>query len=63
MAALGIADHLHTRYPQPKGVEQFGIRALSEQPKTAEWRVALPIVLDFLVNPAAILSGGLALAS
>lgn len=54
---------LQKRYRQPNGVEQFGIEAVPESRKTVKWYDLFSIILNFLVNPATILRGGLGVAA
>src|SRR3984893_15250153 len=58
-----IENALQHRYHQPKGVEQFGIEAIPEGRKTDKWYDLFSIILNFLVNPATILRGGLGVAA
>jgi nucleobase:cation symporter-1, NCS1 family len=58
-----IERDLQKRYRQPKGVEQFGIEAIPEDRKTVKWYDLFSIILNFLVNPATILRGGLGVAA
>src|ERR1700687_4008749 len=58
-----IESELQQRYRQPKGVEQFGIEAIPEARKTVKWYDLFSIILNFLVNPATILRGGLGVAA
>ena len=54
---------LQKRYRQPGGVEQFGIEAIPAAKKTVKWYDLFSIILNFLVNPATILRGGLGVAA
>ncbi|MBO0735502.1 MAG: cytosine permease [Alphaproteobacteria bacterium] len=54
---------LQKRYRQPEGVEQFGIEAIPAAKKTVKWYDLFSIILNFLVNPATILRGGLGVAA
>jgi nucleobase:cation symporter-1, NCS1 family len=54
---------LQKRYHQPGGVEQFGIEAIPAAKKTVKWYDLSSIILNFLVNPATILRGGLGVAA
>jgi NCS1 family nucleobase:cation symporter-1 len=58
-----IENELQRRYHQPKGVEQFGIEAIPGGRKTVKWYDLFSIILNFLVNPATILRGGLGVAA
>jgi NCS1 nucleoside transporter family len=58
-----IERDLQRRYHQPGGVEQFGIEAIPESKKTVRWYDLFAIILNFLVNPATILRGGLGVAA
>ncbi|HVC53217.1 MAG TPA: cytosine permease [Stellaceae bacterium] len=58
-----VERDLQKRYRQPKGVEQFGIEAIPESRKTVRWYDLFSIILNFLVNPATILRGGLGVAA
>ena len=58
-----IERDLQKRYRQPNGVEQFGIEAVPESRKTVKWYDLFSIILNFLVNPATILRGGLGVAA
>src|SRR5215469_3365447 len=54
---------LQKRYHQPSGVEQFGIEVIPAAKKTVKWYDLFSIILNFLVNPATILRGGLGVAA
>jgi nucleobase:cation symporter-1, NCS1 family len=58
-----IERDLQRRYHQPSGVEQFGIEAIPDGKKTVKWYDVFSIILNFLVNPATILRGGLGVAA
>jgi NCS1 family nucleobase:cation symporter-1 len=58
-----IERELQQRYHQPGGVEQFGIEAIPDSKKTVKWYDLFAIILNFLVNPATIMRGGLAIAA
>jgi len=58
-----IERDLQKRYHQPGGVEQFGIEAIPAAKKTVKWYDLFSIILNFLVNPATILRGGLGVAA
>jgi cytosine/uracil/thiamine/allantoin permease len=58
-----IERDLQRRYHQPSGVEQFGIEAIPLSKKTVKWYDLFSIILNFLVNPATILRGGLGVAA
>jgi nucleobase:cation symporter-1, NCS1 family len=58
-----IERDLQKRYRQPNGVEHFGIEAVPESRKTVKWYDLFSIILNFLVNPATILRGGLGVAA
>ena len=58
-----IERTLQKRYHQPQGVEQFGIEAIPATKKTVKWYDLFSIILNFLVNPATILRGGLGVAA
>jgi len=58
-----IERDLQRRYHQPGGVEQFGIEAIPAAKKTVKWYDLFAIILNFLVNPATILRGGLGVAA
>ena len=58
-----IERELQQRYHQPAGVEQFGIEAIPDGMKTVKWYDIFSIILNFLVNPATILRGGLGVAA
>src|SRR5258706_5708310 len=58
-----IERELQRRYHQPGGVEQFGIEAIPDRMKTVKWYDIFSIILNFLVNPATILRGGLGVAA
>jgi NCS1 family nucleobase:cation symporter-1 len=58
-----IDQRLQKRYRQPKGVEQFGIEAIPQTRRTVKWYDLFSIILNFLVNPATILRGGLGVAA
>ena len=58
-----IERTLQKRYYQPQGVEQFGIEAIPATKKTVKWYDLFSIILNFLVNPATILRGGLGVAA
>lgn len=58
-----IERNLQRRYHQPRGVEQFGIEAIPQARKTVKWYDLFAIILNFLVNPATILRGGLGVAA
>ena len=58
-----IERDLQRRYHQPTGVEQFGIEAIPEERKTVKWYDLFSIILNFLINPATILRGGLGVAA
>ena len=59
MTDTAIERDLQKRYRQPTRVEQFGIEAIPEGRKTVKWYDLFSIILNFLVNPATILRGGL----
>jgi NCS1 nucleoside transporter family len=58
-----IERDLQQRYHQPRGVEQFGIEPIPTAKKTVKWYDLFAIILNFLVNPATILRGGLGVAA
>ena len=58
-----IERDLQQRYHQPSGVEQFGIEPIPAAKKTVKWYDVFAIILNFLVNPATILRGGLGVAA
>jgi NCS1 nucleoside transporter family len=58
-----IERDLQQRYHQPSGVEQFGIEPIPAAKKTVKWYDLFAIILNFLVNPATILRGGLGVAA
>jgi NCS1 family nucleobase:cation symporter-1 len=62
-ADIAIERELQHRYHQPSGVEQFGIEAVPDGKKTVKWYDLFSIILNFLVNPATILRGGLGVAA
>ncbi len=63
MADTAIERDLQKRYRQPTRVEQFGIEAIPDAKKTVRWYDLFSIILNFLVNPATILRGGLGVAA
>jgi NCS1 family nucleobase:cation symporter-1 len=62
-ADIAVERELQHRYRQPSGVEQFGIEAVPDGKKTVKWYDLFSIILNFLVNPATILRGGLGVAA
>jgi len=58
-----IEHDLRKRYRQPARVEQFGIEAIPDAKKTVKWYDLFSIILNFLINPATILRGGLGVAA
>src|SRR5579862_2300699 len=58
-----IEHDLQKRYRQPARVEQFGIEAIPDAKKTVKWYDLFSIILNFLINPATILRGGLGVAA
>src|SRR5262249_32468126 len=62
-SAVDIERRLRERYRQPAGVEQFGIEPVSEERTTAVWFDLFSLLLNFLINPGIMLSGGLMAAT
>jgi nucleobase:cation symporter-1, NCS1 family len=58
-----IERDLQKRYHQPSGVEQFGIEAIPAAKKTVKWYDLFSIIVNFLLNPATIVRGGLGVAA
>jgi NCS1 nucleoside transporter family len=56
-------DSLSTRYHQPRRVEQFGVEAIPPELKMVRWYDLFFIVINFLINPATILTAGMAVAA
>ena len=56
-------DALSTQYHQPKHVEQFGVEPIPQALKTVRWYDLFFIVINFLINPATILTAGMAVAA
>ena len=54
---------LEAQYHQPKNVEQFGIEPIPPELKTVRWYDLFLIVVNFLINPATILTAGMAVAA
>ena len=54
---------LSSRYHQPAGVEQFGLEPIPVELKTVRWYDLFVIVVNFLINPATILIGGLSVSA
>jgi cytosine/uracil/thiamine/allantoin permease len=44
-------------------VEQFGLEAIPEELKTVAWYDLFLIIVNFLINPASILIGGMSVAA
>jgi cytosine/uracil/thiamine/allantoin permease len=63
ISAIDIERRLRERYRQPAGVEQFGIEPVPEERKIAGWFDLFSIMLNFLINPGMMLSGGLMVAA
>ena len=56
-------NRLEARYHQPKNVEQFGVEPIPQSLKTVRWWDLFVIVVNFLINPATILTAGMAVAA
>ena len=54
---------LEAAYHQPKHVEQFGIEPIPVALKTVRWYDLFFIVINFLINPATILTAGMAVVA
>ena len=54
---------LEAAYHQPKHVEQFGIEPIPAALKTVRWYDLFFIVINFLINPATILTAGMAVVA
>lgn len=54
---------LSHHYHQPRRVEQFGLEAIPAHLKTVRWYDLYLIIINFLINPATILIGGLSVAA
>jgi purine-cytosine permease-like protein len=62
-SASDIERSLRQRYRQPAGVEQFGIEPVPDERKTTGWFDLFSIMFNFLINPGAMLTGGMAVAA
>jgi nucleobase:cation symporter-1, NCS1 family len=58
-----IELELSSHYHQPQGVEQFGLEAIPQELKTVAWYDLFLIIVNFLINPASILIGGMSVAA
>ncbi len=56
-------QNLQSQYHQPARVEQFGLEAIPPELKTATWYDLFFIIINFLINPASILIGGMAVVA
>jgi NCS1 nucleoside transporter family len=56
-------DELEAQYHQPKHVEQYGVEPIPAHLKTVRWFDLFAIVINFLINPATILTAGMAVAA
>ncbi|UQZ81408.1 Putative allantoin permease [Paenibacillus konkukensis] len=63
MKASQMEESLAKKYKQPKGVEQFGIEAVSDELRTVRWWDTFLIVLNFIVNPGTIVISGSLIAA
>ena len=54
---------LEAAYHQPRHVEQFGIEPIPAALKTVRWYDLFFIVINFLINPATILTAGMAVVA
>jgi purine-cytosine permease-like protein len=54
---------LSHRYHQPARVEQFGLEAIPQELRTVRWYDMFVIVVNFLINPATILIGGMSVSA
>jgi NCS1 family nucleobase:cation symporter-1 len=54
---------LSYHYHQPRRVEQFGLEAIPAHLKTVRWYDLYVIIINFLINPATILIGGLSVVA
>ncbi len=60
MTDTTVEDTLETQYRQPRHVEQFGVEPIPPHLKTVRWYDLFVIVINFLINPATILTAGMA---
>jgi nucleobase:cation symporter-1, NCS1 family len=58
-----IESELSSHYHQPRSAEQFGLEAIPQQLKTVAWYDLFLIIVNFLINPASILIGGMSVAA
>jgi nucleobase:cation symporter-1, NCS1 family len=63
VSASDIERSLRKRYRQPAGVEQFGIEPVPDERQTTGWFDLFSIMFNFLINPGAMLTGGMAVAA
>ena len=54
---------LSAHYHQPKHVEQFGVEPIPLALKTVRWYDLFFIIINFMINPATILTAGMAVAA
>ncbi len=54
---------LSAHYHQPKQVEQFGVEPIPLALKTVRWYDLFFIIINFMINPATILTAGMAVAA
>lgn len=59
-----LSEHtLEVHYHQPRHVEQFGVEPIPSHLKTVRWYDLFVIVVNFLINPATILTAGMAVVA
>jgi len=58
-----IEQSMQRRFNQPSGVEQFGLEAIPTELKTTTWYDLFFIIVNFLINPASLLIGGMAVVA
>jgi nucleobase:cation symporter-1, NCS1 family len=63
IAKQSIELELSSHYHQPQGVEQFGLEAIPQELKVVAWYDLFLIIVNFLINPASILIGGMSVVA
>jgi NCS1 family nucleobase:cation symporter-1 len=67
IAVAGVVEAeeaaLSAHYHQPKQVEQFGVEPIPAALKTVRWYDLFFIIINFMINPATILTAGMAVAA
>ncbi len=63
MTSTVSEDALEVQYHQPRHVEQFGVEPIPPHLKTVRWYDLFVIVINFLINPATILTAGMAVVA